>query len=102
MTSWPSPPSLWLCYRTGIELANTAKHAVARSRALAAITGAIEVLEHTEATAVHHARLIAHARRSGKALRARDLIVAFSSSLISMPLVIAAPAVIDEWVGSSC
>lgn len=63
-------------YRTGIELADTAERTAARSRALAAITGAVEVLEYTEATAVHHARLIAHARRSGRARGAHDLIVA--------------------------
>ncbi|WP_120004892.1 type II toxin-antitoxin system VapC family toxin [Nesterenkonia muleiensis] len=63
-------------YRTGIELVDTAERAAARSRALAAITGAVEVLEYTEATAVHHARLIAHARRSGRARGAHDLIVA--------------------------
>lgn len=63
-------------YRTGIELAETAERAAARSRALAAITGAVEVLEYTEATAAHHARLIAHARRSGRARGAHDLIVA--------------------------
>lgn len=63
-------------YRTGIELADTAERAAARSRALAAITGAVEVLEYTEATAVHHARLIAHVRRSGRTHGAHDLIIA--------------------------
>ncbi|MGD7706391.1 type II toxin-antitoxin system VapC family toxin [Microlunatus sp. Y2014] len=63
-------------YRTGIELADTAERAAARSRALAAITGAVEVLEYTEATAAHHARLIAHARRSGRPRGAHDLIIA--------------------------
>ncbi|MBX3144309.1 MAG: PIN domain-containing protein [Trueperaceae bacterium] len=63
-------------YRTGIELADTAERAAARSRALAAIIGSVEVLDYTEATAVHHARLIAHARRSGKPRGAHDLIVA--------------------------
>jgi tRNA(fMet)-specific endonuclease VapC len=63
-------------YRTGIELADTVERAAARSRALAAITGAVEVLEYTETTAVHHARLIAHARRSGQVRGAHDLIVA--------------------------
>lgn len=63
-------------YRTGIELADTAERAAARSRALAAITGAVEVLQYTEATAVQHARLIAHTRRSGRARGAHDLIIA--------------------------
>lgn len=63
-------------YRTGIELADTAERAAARSRALAAIVGTIEVLDYTEATATHHARLIAHARRSGRPRGAHDLIIA--------------------------
>lgn len=63
-------------YRTGIELADTAERAAERSRALAAITGAIEILEYTEITAAHHARLIAHARREGKPRGAHDLIIA--------------------------
>ncbi|MGJ9421661.1 type II toxin-antitoxin system VapC family toxin [Aeromicrobium sp. CF3.5] len=63
-------------YRTGIELADTSKRAAARTRALAAIVSVVEVLEYTEATAVHHARLIAYARRSGRARGAHDLIVA--------------------------
>lgn len=63
-------------YRTGIELADTAERVAARSRALAAIVGALEVLDYTEATAAHHARLIAHARRSGRPRGAHDLIIA--------------------------
>ncbi|WP_343917333.1 type II toxin-antitoxin system VapC family toxin [Agrococcus citreus] len=63
-------------YRTGIELAETAERAAARSRALAAMVGAVEVLEYTEATAAHHARLIAHVRRSGRSRGAHDLIIA--------------------------
>lgn len=63
-------------YRTGIELADTAERAAERSRALAVIVETVEVLEYTAATAAHHARLIAHARRSGRARGAHDLIVA--------------------------
>lgn len=63
-------------YRTGIELAETAERAAARSRALAAMVDALEVLEYTEATAAHHARLIAHVRRSGRSRGAHDLIIA--------------------------
>ncbi len=63
-------------YRTGIELADTPARAAERSRALAAITGMVEVLEYTETTAVHHARLIAHARRQGSPRGAHDLIIA--------------------------
>jgi tRNA(fMet)-specific endonuclease VapC len=63
-------------YRVGIELADTAARAADRSRALAAITSVIEVLDYTEATAAHHARLIAHARRSGMPRGVHDLIIA--------------------------
>lgn len=63
-------------YRTGIELADSAERAASRSRALAAIVGALEVLDYTEETAVHHARLIAEARRPGKQRGAHDLIIA--------------------------
>ncbi|GAB3813092.1 PIN domain-containing protein [Micromonospora zhanjiangensis] len=52
-------------YRVGIELADTVAHAADRARALAAIVSAVDVLDYTDATAAHHARLIAHARRAG-------------------------------------
>lgn len=63
-------------YRTGIELARTAEQAAARARALAVIVDQVEVLEYTVATATHHARLIAHVRRSGRPRGAHDLILA--------------------------
>lgn len=63
-------------YRVGIELADTAERAADRARALAAITAAIEVLDYTAATAVQHARLVAHTRRAGTPRAAHDLIVA--------------------------
>lgn len=63
-------------YRVGIELADTAERAAERARALAAITSTVDVLEYTQATAACHARLIAHARRAGKARGAHDLIIA--------------------------
>lgn len=63
-------------YRVGIELADTAARAADRARALTAITSAIDVLEYTETTAAHHARLIAHVRRSGRPRGAHDLIIA--------------------------
>ena len=63
-------------YRVGIELADTAARAADRSRALAVITSAVDVLDYTDATAVWHARLIAHARRVGAPRRAHDLIIA--------------------------
>ncbi len=67
-------------YRVGIELADTAARAADRARALAAITSSVDVLEYTEATAAHHARLIAHVRRSGTPRGAHDLIIAAHAS----------------------
>jgi tRNA(fMet)-specific endonuclease VapC len=63
-------------YRVGIELADTADRAADRARTLAAIMSVVDVLEYTEATAVQHARLLAHVRRSGTPRGAHDLIIA--------------------------
>lgn len=63
-------------YRTGIELADSAARAAARARALAIIVENVEVLDYTGVTAAHHARLIAHVRRSGRPRSAHDLIIA--------------------------
>ena len=63
-------------YRTVIELADTAERADTRMRALMAIVDAVGVLDYTERTAAHHARLVAHARRSGQPRGAHDLILA--------------------------
>jgi len=63
-------------YRVGIELADPPERAADRARALVAITSTVDVLDYTEATAAHHARLIAHVRRTGKARGAHDLIIA--------------------------
>jgi predicted nucleic acid-binding protein len=63
-------------YRVGIELADTVERAAARSRALAAIEGALDVLAYTDVTAVQHARLVAHVRRTGSPGGAHDLIIA--------------------------
>ncbi|WP_454084221.1 PIN domain-containing protein [Georgenia sp. Marseille-Q6866] len=63
-------------YRTGIELADSVVRAAARSRALALITETIEVLDYTEVTAAHHARLMAHTRRSGSVRGVHDLVIA--------------------------
>ncbi len=67
-------------YRVGIELADSAARAADRARALAAIVSSVDVLEYTEATAAHHARLIAHVRRSGTPRGAHDLIIAAHAS----------------------
>jgi tRNA(fMet)-specific endonuclease VapC len=62
-------------YRVGIELAETASQSAYRSRALATIASNLDVLDYTQATAVHHARLLAHVRRQGKPRGAHDLII---------------------------
>jgi tRNA(fMet)-specific endonuclease VapC len=63
-------------YRVGIELADPPARAADRARALVAITAAVDVLDYTEATAACHARLTAHARRTGTPRGAHDLIIA--------------------------
>jgi tRNA(fMet)-specific endonuclease VapC len=63
-------------YRVGIEMADPAERAAERARALAVITSAVNVLDYTEATAAHHGRLLAYARRSGLPRGAHDLIIA--------------------------
>lgn len=63
-------------YRIGIEFARSPQQVTHRESALEAIIDAVEVLDYTEATAAHHARLIAHARRSGTPRGAHDLIIA--------------------------
>jgi predicted nucleic acid-binding protein len=63
-------------YRVGIELAPSAKRAADRARALAAIMSVVDVLEYTDLTATHHARLLAHTRRIGAQRGAHDLIIA--------------------------
>jgi predicted nucleic acid-binding protein len=73
-------------YRVGIELADTAERAAARARALAAIISAVEVLDYTDATAVQHARLIAHVRRTGRPRGAHDLIIAAHAAETGRPV----------------
>jgi tRNA(fMet)-specific endonuclease VapC len=63
-------------YRVGIEMADKADRAAERARALAAIMSAVDVLDYTQATAAHHARLLAHVRRTGTPRGAHDLIIA--------------------------
>jgi predicted nucleic acid-binding protein len=63
-------------YRVGIELADTAARAADRSRSLSAMMSVLDVLDYTESTAVHHARLIAASRRIGRHRGAHDLIIA--------------------------
>lgn len=63
-------------YRVGIELADTAERAANRARALSAIMGVVDVLDYTDTTAAHHARLIAHVRRTGTPRGAHDLMIA--------------------------
>lgn len=47
-----------------------------RNQALATITSVLDVLDYTPATAAHHARLLAHVRKSGSPRGAHDLIIA--------------------------
>lgn len=63
-------------YRVGIELAGSVERAADRSRALAAITSVVDVLDYTEGTAAVHARLLAHVRRTGTPRGPHDLIIA--------------------------
>ena len=63
-------------YRVGIELADTADRAAARARALATIMRVIDVLDNADTTVAHHARPIAHVRRTGTPRGAHDLIIA--------------------------
>lgn len=63
-------------YRTGIELADTPERAAERARALATIASVVDVLDYTAVTAAHHARLLAHVRKSGSPRGAHDLIIA--------------------------
>lgn len=63
-------------YRVGIELADTPERAANRSRRLDLALQYVTVLDYTRAAADHHARLIAHARRSGTPRRHHDLIIA--------------------------
>ncbi|MBW0255232.1 PIN domain-containing protein [Cellulomonas sp. PS-H5] len=63
-------------FRVGIELAATADRAERRRRVLAAITATTTVLDYTARTAVEHARLLAHVRRTGAPRGAHDLIIA--------------------------
>ena len=63
-------------YRTGIELADTPERAAERARALATFTSVIDVLDYTPTTAAHHARLLAHVRKSGTPRGAHDLLIA--------------------------
>jgi tRNA(fMet)-specific endonuclease VapC len=66
-------------FRVGIELAQSGTQAAARSRVLAVILDVITVLDYTERTAIEHARLLAHTRRTGVPRGAHDLIIAAHS-----------------------
>lgn len=63
-------------FRVGVELADTPERAADRARVLAIVTATLNVLDYTERTAAEHARLIAHARRTGTPRGAHDLIIA--------------------------
>lgn len=63
-------------YRVGIEMADTVERAATRSRWLDVVLAEVEILEYTRNTADHHARLLAHVRRTGAPRGAHDLIIA--------------------------
>jgi tRNA(fMet)-specific endonuclease VapC len=63
-------------FRTGIELADSTERADERRRVLTAVLSAVPVLDYTERTAEHHARLLAHVRRTGARRGAHDLVIA--------------------------
>lgn len=63
-------------FRVGIELARTPTQAAERARVLAMIIDVVTVLDYTERTAIEHARLLAHVRRSGSPRGANDLLIA--------------------------
>jgi tRNA(fMet)-specific endonuclease VapC len=63
-------------FHTGIELARTAEQAADRARSLAILLEMITVLDYSEDTATHHARLLAATRRAGRRRGAHDLIIA--------------------------
>lgn len=63
-------------FQAGIELARTAAQADARLRVLQTIVSVVTVLDYTRQTAIEHAKLIAHVRRTGTPRGAHDLIIA--------------------------
>lgn len=63
-------------YRVGIELADSIERAANRARWLDVVLSEVEVLDYTRTTADHHARLLAHVRRTGRPRGAHDLIIA--------------------------
>jgi tRNA(fMet)-specific endonuclease VapC len=63
-------------YRVGIEMADTVERAATRSRWLDIVLAEVDVLDYSRKTADHHARLLAHVRRSGRSRGAHDLVIA--------------------------
>jgi tRNA(fMet)-specific endonuclease VapC len=63
-------------YRVGIEMADTVERAATRARWLDVVLSEVDVLEYARRTADHHARLLAHVRRTGQPRGAHDLIIA--------------------------
>jgi len=62
--------------RVGVEIAGTNALRKARDTTITALVRMVTVLHYTDATAAHHARLLAHTRRSGRPRGAHDLILA--------------------------
>lgn len=60
----------------GVELAPSLEVAESRRRKVERILSTVETLDYTSATAVAHATLVSHTRRSGTPRGAHDLIIA--------------------------
>jgi predicted nucleic acid-binding protein len=63
-------------FRIGIELADSEQRTEARSRRLMGLIGSVAVLPYTQATAIHHARLMAYARKTGRQRGRHDVVIA--------------------------
>lgn len=63
-------------FREGVELADAPQRRAVRLEVLTDIRSFVELADYTEATAIEHAKLLAHVRRSGRPRGAHDLIIA--------------------------
>ncbi len=62
--------------RVGVENAGSERRARERDQLIALVLDHFDTLDYTAETAVHHARLIAHAKKTGRLRSAHDLIIA--------------------------
>ena len=73
--------------RTGIELDPQSARAADRAEAVERLSEHLDVLDYTESTAMHHARLRAHTIRTGRPRRPLDLIIAAHAAQTGRTLV---------------